>query len=127
MTSRIEAATSVALSLALDAAEMRQKAIATNIANANTVGYVRQTTNFEQVIGALKTSWRDGQGLVGPLHGQPAMRIYPAPADATGEQGVQLDREMVDMAQNAVQYQTLLKGLERHYAILSMAISDGKK
>ena len=40
MTDGIEAVTRSALALALDAASLRQQAIATNIANANAVGYV---------------------------------------------------------------------------------------
>ena len=47
MTDGIEAVTRSALALALDAAAMRQQAIATNIANANVIDYVPQRVNFE--------------------------------------------------------------------------------
>jgi flagellar basal-body rod protein FlgB len=40
---------------------------------------------------------------------------------------VQLDVEAADMARNAVHYQALVKGLSRHFAILSMAAGDGRK
>jgi flagellar basal-body rod protein FlgB len=46
-------------------------------------------------------------------------------ADVAGP--VQLDMEVARMAQNAVHYQALLKGIEKQYAILSTAIADGKK
>jgi flagellar basal-body rod protein FlgB len=123
----MEAVTSTALSLALDAAVLRQKAIASNIANANTVGYVRQTTNFDRQVERLNAGWQGGGGLRAEALRGVSVRIEPVAADGVTEPGVQLDTEMVDMAQNAVQYQTLLKGLERHYSILSSAISEGKK
>jgi flagellar basal-body rod protein FlgB len=34
---------------------------------------------------------------------------------------------MADLSRNAIQYQTLLKALSRQYAILSTAVSDGKR
>ena len=37
------------------------------------------------------------------------------------------DEQVADMAQNAVQYQVLARGLNRHFAILSMAANDGKR
>ena len=47
MTDGIEAVTRSALALALDAASLRQQAIATNIANANVIDYVPQRVSFE--------------------------------------------------------------------------------
>lgn len=127
MTEGMEAVTTSVLTLALDAATLRQKAIANNIANANTAGYVRQTTNFGHQLERLRAGWQAGGGLRAAALRGVAVRIEPVAVDGVSEPGVQLDREMVDMAQNAVQYQTLLKGLERQYAILSSAISEGKK
>jgi flagellar basal-body rod protein FlgB len=123
----MEAVTSAALSLALDAAVMRQQAIATNIANANTAGYVRQTISFDRQLEQIRSNWQAGGGLRPDALRNVTLRLEPAGAPADIQGGVQLDTEMVDMAQNAVQYQTLLKGLIRHYAILSSAISEGKK
>jgi flagellar basal-body rod protein FlgB len=40
---------------------------------------------------------------------------------------VLLDVEVANMAQNAVNYQILARGLSRYYSIMSSAVSDGKK
>jgi flagellar basal-body rod protein FlgB len=55
------------------------------------------------------------------------MQLVPA-LDLNGQIApVQLDAEMAEVARNAVHYQALVKGLSRHFAILSSAVSDGKK
>ena len=54
--------------------------------------------------------------------------IEPAVSGATGlPQAVQLDSEVAQMAQNAVHYQALLKGLSKHMGILASAVSEGKR
>ncbi len=123
MTQGIEGITTSVLSLALDAAVLRQQAIASNIANANTAGYVRQTVSFDRQLAALGAGRRDPAQLAQFAHTR--LRIEPAGPNATAP--VQLDMEVAQMAQNAAHYQALLKGIERQYAILSTAISDGKK
>jgi flagellar basal-body rod protein FlgB len=129
MTEGLEAITTAALGLALDAATLRHQAIATNIANADVEGYVPLMVNFEaQLDDARREIDRHGS-----LDALSLSRVAPRlerSAD-TGALGlspkVQLDIEVAHMAQNGVQYQALVKGLEKHYAILSTAVGDGKK
>ena len=123
MTEGIEGITTSVLSLALDAAVLRQQAIANNIANANTAGYVRQTVSFDRQLEALGTARADPARLARFTH--TALHIEPAAADAAGP--VQLDMEVARMAQNATHYQALLKGIEKQYGILAVAVADGKK
>jgi flagellar basal-body rod protein FlgB len=40
---------------------------------------------------------------------------------------VLLDLQVARMAQNGVHYQALVAGLTKHFAILSTAVSDGRK
>jgi flagellar basal-body rod protein FlgB len=40
---------------------------------------------------------------------------------------VLLDLEVAHLAQNGVQYQALVTGLSKHYAVLALAVGDGKK
>jgi flagellar basal-body rod protein FlgB len=128
MTEGMEALTTAALALALDAATLRHQAIAANIANANTVGYVPVEVSFESQLEeareALRSHWRlDASSLLGV---EPVLVMTPA--DAAGLPAkVMLDVEVAAMARNAVHYQALVKGLSKHYAILSAAVSDGKK
>lgn len=128
MTEGIEAITTAALGLALDAAALRQQAHAANIANAATPGYAPVRVSFEAQLDdarrALESQGRlDGDSLAGVEPG-----LEPAPLDESGLPAkVLLDAEVADMARNSVHYQALLKGLSRHYAVLSAAIADGKK
>jgi flagellar basal-body rod protein FlgB len=127
MSDGLEAITTAALSLALDAASMRQQAIATNIANANTRGYAPLTVSFEVQLEdarrSLSTTGRlDAAALAGV---QPAIEYATRPGGLPAK--LLLDVEAANLAQNSVHFQALLKGLNRHYQLLSTAASDGKK
>jgi flagellar basal-body rod protein FlgB len=128
MTEGLEAITTTALTLALDAASMRQQAIAANIANAGSVDYVPLTVSFEAQLAdarrALESQGRlDAASLAGVRP-----HIETAGLDAAGlPPKVQLDVEVAEMSRNAVHYQTLVKALSRHLALLSDAASEGKK
>lgn len=129
MTEGIEAITTAALGLALDAASLRQQAIASNIANADTVGYEPLSVNFETQLEearfALQSQGRlDATSLAGVV---PRLEIDRSYRSFGLSPKVLLDVEVAHMAQNAVHYQALIKGLSRHFAIMSSAVSDGKK
>jgi len=118
MTPSIEAVTMANLSLALDAAAMRQQVIAANIANANVPGYVARTVTFEAV---MSDAFAATPGT-GSLQAHVAPRL-----DAAGlPQAVQVDSEMAELSLNQLQYQTLVAGLNKHLSVLSAAIADGK-
>ncbi|MDM0122187.1 flagellar basal body rod protein FlgB [Variovorax arabinosiphilus] len=126
MTHSIEAVTRSALALALDAASLRQQVSAANIANANTVGYVPRRVSFEDQLADARQSvdrsgWIDSTALA-----QVSPRVEAIRGATVGTQ-VQLDVEVAEMARNAVHYQALVKGLSRHFSILSMAAGDGRK
>jgi flagellar basal-body rod protein FlgB len=120
MTQPIETLTAATLNLALDAAQMRQQAFARNIANVHSSGYARQQVSFEDQLAPLRAAAEQQRLQPGQLAGvQPRLRSEPvAPV---------LDEEMAQMAGNAVQYQSLLKLLSRHYALLALAVADGKR
>ena len=127
MTEGIEAATSAALTLALDAASLRQQAIAATIANANVNGYVPQRVSFEAQLEDARQSMAH-IGRLDPVSlGQVQPRLEPAVGRFGSSSLVQLDMEAAEMARNAVHYQALVKGLSRHFSILSMAAGDGRK
>ncbi|MGE4240214.1 flagellar basal body rod protein FlgB [Ramlibacter sp.] len=127
MTPSIESITTSVLGLALDAAAMRQQAIAANIANASVPGYAPSAVSFDD---QLEDARRALQGIgrldAASLQGvQPALRTLASP---NGEPlAVQLDGEAAQLAQNSVHFQALLKGLAKHYALLSTAVGDGRK
>jgi flagellar basal-body rod protein FlgB len=127
MTDGIEAVTRSVLALALDAASLRQQAISANIANANAIGYVPQRVSFEEQL----VDARRSMAQTGRVDAFALSQVRPHMEASVDSQGVpaqvQLDMEAADMARNAVQYQALVKGLSRHFAILSMAAGDGRK
>ncbi len=126
MSLPIEAITTAAVALALDAATLRHQAIAANIANHGVDGYVpfkvSFAAEFNEQSAAAGTARLDARALS-------AMTPQLVPVlDANGLPAkVKLDAEMADMAQNAVHFQALARGLSRHLSILATAASDGKK
>lgn len=127
MNQGIENITTAALSLALDAASLRHQAIATNMANANTPGYAPLRVSFEDQLVDARRALEGG----GRLDATSLAGVQPALQHATGTAGMPakllLDVEAANLAQNSVHFQALLKGLSRHYQILSSAVSDGKR
>ena len=127
MLNSIESTTTSALALALDAATARHQIIANNIANVNTEGYIPQALSFEGQLEQARRSLRERGQVDGSALANVRLRLEPA-LQADGQPAkVQMDTEMGQLAQNAVQYQALIKGVSRHFAILSSAVSDGKK
>jgi flagellar basal-body rod protein FlgB len=125
----IESLTLPSLSLALDAAVMRHQAIASNIANVHTVGYVPQHLTFEAEMSRVS---QDSAGSTGrsAAEAQPMtlnVRMEPVAIADEAAGAVHLDREVAAMAQNSMHYQTLLRGLNRHLALLTSAVTEGKR
>lgn len=129
MTEGIEGVTTTLLGLALDAASLRQQAIAANIANADVAGYAPMAVDFER---QLDSARRDAGGMA--LFDAAALsQVVPTlVADASPQPlglspKVMLDLEVAHLAQNGVQYQALVTGLSKHYAVLALAVGDGRK
>ncbi len=123
MVSIVNSNTSALLSLALDATTLRQQAIAQNIANANTPGYQRVAVSFENRMAQLRDSLQPGQV---PSAAQLAS-FRPVLEAAGGDAPVALDTEMAGLSENTLHQQALLKALNKHYALLGLAISEGKR
>lgn len=104
--------------LALDAASLRHQAIANNIANANSAGFVPLKVNFEEQLAFARGGMRSSV----PASVRPFIE-----SDAGGAAKVSLDLEMVKLAQNTLHYQSLLTALEKRGAILSAAITEGRR
>jgi flagellar basal-body rod protein FlgB len=125
VVSNIDSTTGL-LSMALDAAVLRQQAIAQNIANANTPGYQRIGVSFESRLAALA----DGHGQVrAPSLSELAAyrpRLEVAAPGSSG-QPVSLDEEMAQLSQTTLHHQALLKALDKHMALISMAVNEGKR
>lgn len=108
---------------ALDAGVMRQVAHANNLANVNTVGYRPFQVMFEEGLDAVRAAVEDGRADEIDPQSMPAAQLHQLPV---GTQ-VSLDSEVSAMSQNGLQYQALTKALGRHYSLLSLAVSEGRR
>ncbi len=89
------------LAQVLDAAALRHRTIAQNVANVNTPGYRRLAVEFEaEFARALASS--DGRGSV--PHVAPRVVVADGPERADGNT-VDIDREMNDLAKNSLLYE----------------------
>lgn len=116
----------------LDRAWLRQKAIASNIANADTPGYKAVDVDFKSVFDAeqsakvKKTNPKhitppemDGDGAAVTVRRDISMRL--------DGNNVDIESEMKNLAQNQLLYQTLLQKLARQFANYKHVISEGKQ
>ncbi len=124
MVSPLDSSTSVLLGLALDAAQMRQQAIAQNIANVNTPGYRSLSVRFEEHLASEReTLARGGHLNLAALNRfQPTLVASNNPAET-----VALDEQVAQLSGNVLHHQVLLRALNKHFAVMGLAISDGKR
>ncbi len=115
MMGGMDSISSSMVKLALDAAALRHQAIANNIANLHSEGYVPLTVNFEAQLEAV----RRGRAPSSPEIVEQDRLPGPRPQD--------VDVEMVALAQNTIHYQALMRALGVQFSTLGDAISDGRK
>jgi flagellar basal-body rod protein FlgB len=120
----IDQGTTSLLGLALDAAVMRQQALAQNIANVNTPGYRRLSVNFEARMAAAADAASGGPRAVDPATLRPFVEVAGTGAADTG---VELDTEVAAMAENTLRHQVLLKALGKHLGLIALAVTEGKR
>jgi flagellar basal-body rod protein FlgB len=121
--------TSQALAAALQGSAARHRAIAQNLANLDTPGFIRSDVNFEEAL-ALALE----RGLQAPHHAfdlVAALRLRPqqdrsSPARADGN-NVDVDREMVLLSRNALRYNAVGEALAARIRLLRAAIHEGRR
>ena len=121
--SMIDPVTLALVKSALDAGAMRQLAHANNVANASTAGYQPFHVVFEERLDAVREAVRDGRAQELNIADLPAAQLQ---VDESAS-AVSVDQEVAALSQNALQYQALTKALSRHYALLGMAVTDGRR
>jgi len=111
---------------ALDGLSTRHAAIASNIANANSVGYKPIRVSFEaQLAGVLATGGREASALSQGTLPPPQLSTELPVVDSL-RRGA-LESEVVQLNQNTLQYQVLVKGLDKYLSTLATAISEGRR
>jgi flagellar basal-body rod protein FlgB len=105
------------LSQVLSAAGLRHRVIAQNVANVNTPGYRRLEVRFEEDL---------ARALANPLAGasgaKPTVIVADGPERVDGNT-VDIDREMNDLAKNALLYQAAAQIVTSRLASIRAAIA----
>lgn len=107
----------------LDAAALRQDAIAANIANAETPGYHRMdvAANFAT---QLKAAWESGQFASDSATLQPTLAEDPQARSVRPDgNNVELEKELLAMDHNSVDYEYLADVVTSNIKELRMAIT----
>ena len=117
---------------ALDAAALRQRTIASNLANANTPGYHAQGVLFEELLTAAQQTLPMAQtqpGHLAPKQGPsiPAPMVQARGGDpgASGVNDVSVEKEMTELAENTIHFQAVSQLLVNQYHSVSSAIRSG--
>lgn len=114
---------------ALNISAERNRLITSNIANADTVGYAPTDLDFKETL--LNTISQSHENTLTRTHADhlpadtmnDAKTVYLKGTAAV----VDIDQEMVNLAENNIQYRTCTEMLTRKLAILKYAITEGGK
>jgi len=104
---------------ALDVASLRQTVHAHNIANANTPGFAPMRVSFDNSLEqARRRLDEERQGHASMVE-----------AALVHDEGTQVDLigEISAMSSNSLQYQALIRALNKEMSIATMALSEGRK
>jgi flagellar basal-body rod protein FlgB len=123
------------LQRALDRTSMRHSLLTKNLANVNTPGYKRQDLDFatelERARQPLARSTRNADAL-GFRNGDNTNQLEPmAPVDRNGSvridgNSVDLEGEVVAIAETEIRYQTLTEMTSRYFSGLKNVIREGR-
>ena len=111
----------------------RQRLIASNIANADTPGYVARDINFSQTLLAATTGMNAASTLSAPQSGHmlgnsgfttEAQLVYATPSQTTLDRNtVDMDRERANFTDNSVKYEATLRFINSNVRTMLSAIT----
>jgi flagellar basal-body rod protein FlgB len=108
--------TQLALEAGMRGASLRQTLLTNNVANADTPGYQREDVNFQA---ALRNAMAGGEGALAQVQFQPEVR--PGAAGPEGN-GVNIDQESAQLAENGLDYQAMTQVLGARDSIMRSAM-----
>ncbi|HEX6707701.1 MAG TPA: flagellar basal body rod protein FlgB [Albitalea sp.] len=114
----------------------RQRLIASNIANADTPGYVARDMDFAQALKQATTAAQPAGAMAvsqpGHIAGTPLARaeanlVYASPSQTNLDRNtVDMDRERASFADNAVKYEATLRFINGNVRTMLDAIRGGQ-
>ena len=110
--------TTDALHVALRGLAARQRAIADNVANLETPGFLAGRVRFED---SLRTALADGQ----PASASPRTERSSTPTGVNGN-NVNLDEETLANIETGLRYQVVVQALNAKFGLLRTAIGGGR-
>ena len=120
---------SQALTGAMRGSVARHRALADNIANVDTPGFIRREVQFEEALAAAMQTARRAPQRASQVISSVNMRPredHAAPARADGN-NVDIDRELVSLAGNALRFQAASEVLAARVRTLRMAIQGNRR
>ncbi|WP_334109654.1 flagellar basal body rod protein FlgB [Thermodesulfitimonas autotrophica] len=124
----------MALAKTLDAAALRQRVIADNIANADTPGFKKGTVEFEAALRqvlcgeplALKTTdpRHIGSGSLSSV--VPRVERVTTTTQRTDGNNVDVEEEMINLVTNNLTYQAAVRFISGKFSSLRYVISGGR-
>ena len=103
------------LRVALNGADRRQQAIASNVANLETPGYLAREVSFEDSLRSAANIGRPGDAAITVERSLAATRL--------NGNNVNIDRELLASSENVLHQKLLIQGLNAKYGLLRTAIS----
>ncbi len=121
------------LEKSLDLRQQRQQVIASNIANAQTPGYIPAKLSFEEGLKQAAQGKPGAPGVTHPAHiplkgGVGGARVERQ-ADQAGigdGNGVSLDQEMLDLAENQILFEAGAQMVGQKLGLLKYVAGDGR-
>ncbi len=122
----------------LDAASLRNRVIANNLANVDTPGFKRSDVLFEDELRKALSQQGKITGYITnarhiPIGGRPVAAVTPqvVPSNDTTMRNdgnnVDIDREMAALAKNTIIYTALAQELNGEFGKLRTAITEGRR
>jgi len=123
-------ATTSLLQKAMDLRQTNQEIIASNIANAETPGYAPAVLDFEKSLqsavkgSAARMITTDAGHLPGGSGGRTHISRDRSKAHIGDGNGVNLDQEMVNLAQNQLLFEVATQSINKKFALLKLLAND---
>ena len=116
--------TQIALERALSGAALRQQALASNIANANTPGFKRSDVDFHA---ALAEAFDRGSGAGSALEDVTFSKKTDLGTSSRADgNNVDIDQEMANLSENALDYQALVSLVRARVQMLQTVIGASR-
>ncbi|WP_058485148.1 flagellar basal body rod protein FlgB [Defluviitalea phaphyphila] len=110
------------LEKALDASWLRNEAIASNIANADTPGYKRKDVEFEKYLNEAIKFNKSIHEIDTDKINPKIITEYSNLKNRMDENNVDIDVEMTEMAKNSIKYNTLISQVSNQFKRISIVL-----